>query len=179
MSDAINWAAIRPVIKTLIATISGLQTEWADQPRQYTDPTIRAQLLLSTLSPIGSGWDQVVIEQDLGQAQGSELVDRIDRIINFTLSIRCESLEQSDGKTATHYLERVRTRLNFRSSWETLNASNIAVFGDNTLQDLGASLDGRMASIAVLDLKCRVGGSENDPVRYGYLASVALVDDVS
>lgn len=169
MSDL---ATIRPLLKSLIANLSGLDCKWSDQPDQYTSSAQRAVCDLSISSPQSVGWDQLTTLEDDTQPQGNELQDRIDGIRKFVLKIKCTSYEQGDSKTALSYLESVRTRMSFRSTIERLHSVNVAWTGDKALLDIPTMSDGRAVSIAVLDLAMAFWAIETDPNRYGYISTI-------
>ena len=132
----------------------------------------KAICLLSISPASGQGFDDRRQEDDLEQPLNQELQDAIVGIRNVILSIRVESYDQSDDKTALHYLEKVRTRLRWRTTTAALNAVKVAFRGTKDLTDLSAVRDQRMASLANLDIKLGSLSIEKDPTRYGYIETV-------
>lgn len=175
---AVNWSSIRPALRDIVAALSGLQTVWADQPQPYVDPAQRAIARLSIKSVVSQGWDENGQDFDPQQPQGFELADLWSGIRKFTLSIRIESFEQSDGKTAQEYCEDVRARLYWRSSVEACHAVNCAVYSDEQTVEVPVQADDRAQSVAVLDLRCRVMIHVIDPDRFSWIENVGLVPNL-
>ena len=166
-----NWTAIRPVIKTLISDLSGIQTLWQDEPRPFTNT---AFCILEIISNVGQGHDECRTEQDLTALQGEEKQDVWIGNRHLTLSIKAESEIQTDDGNAYRYLEQIRNRLVFRSSRATLRAVNVAVLEIMATQNLPAIRDERWRSIASLDVMLAVRNLTIDPVRHGYIATVDI-----
>lgn len=169
----LDWDRIRSVLLTnVVAIADGLQVVWKDQPRPMVDPVKRAIILLSTIATGSTGYDERIQLQDMAQPQGQEIGDQYNSIRKFTLSIRCESYEQSNSRIAYQYLENIRTRFNFRGINQSLNAARMAWYEAAQTQDLSDTRDTRVCSIAVLDIKFRAHINEVDPQRFGYVDSV-------
>jgi hypothetical protein len=174
-----NWAEIRPGLKALIASVSGLTVVWIDEPRGYTDPITEALAVLSVTSVDGVGWDECHVIQDLTLPQGQELQDEWRGNRKFTLSIKVESEIQTDTGSAYQYLESIRDSLNFRSSAQALRDLDCAWYGSAPTQDLTAAQDQRNRSIAVIDLFMSARTTALDPIRYTYVETADFAGDLT
>jgi hypothetical protein len=168
-----NLDTIKPALITLFGTLSELTTVWEDEPRPYS---LGALTLLSYTAISSLGHDEVHRKQDLDQPQGQELADQHRGIRLATLTIKVESMIQTDTGSAYWYLERIRERLPFRGTLEALRAVNCALVRAGTTVDLTAALDDRQRSIAALDVTLSVRTDVDDPTRYGYIATVGKQD---
>lgn len=162
-----NWAQIRPVIKALVGDLTGLHTTWEDEPRGFGDTF--ATLAISAV--VGQGWDENRIEQDLTKATGQELRDVWIGNRNLTLTVKVESLIQTDTGNAYQYLETFRDKLWFRGSAARLRAVNVAIVDIMQTIDLPAVRDDRTRSIAALDVMLTARNLTVDPERYPYIGS--------
>lgn len=167
--------SIRPAVKSLVAALTGLVALWENEPRTATPPTAPQALALLTLRPTGSlGWDESRASYDANQPQGEEFEDTLCGVRRATLTVKVESLSETDTETPAVFLERLRDRLARRSSREALNAVGCAYVGDAGVIDLTTPKHGRYYPTAALDILLAVRVSEADPARYGYIDSVDI-----
>lgn len=162
-----NWGAVRPVLKSLIADLSGLVTNWEDEPRGFGDTFAT----LTITSCVGVGWDECRTQQDLTQPTGLELQDVWIGNRNMTLTVKVESLIQTDTGNAYQYLELVRDKLWFRGSAARCRAVNVAIVDQGQTVDLPMPRDDRMRSIASLDIMLSVRNLIIDPERYPFIGT--------
>lgn len=175
------WETIRPALLSLVGSLTGLQTIWSDQPQPFVSPTTRAIIRLSHGRMITQGRDEIRWDYDAARPMNEEIRDTITGLRTFALTIRCESFEQTDAHVAAEYLEQIRNRLHRRTSTASLNAVGCAVISFSPVVDLPIAVDGRAASVASLDVMLRFAMAEDDPARYGYIATVdatGVFDDV-
>jgi hypothetical protein len=170
-----SWATIRPVLKSLVAELSGLTAHWEDQKRPFVPSAIRALALLSVSPVTPVGVDDIVIDYDADRTEGQEICDNVLGVRNFTLSVKVESYEQGDALAAVNYLENLRNRLKRRSTGAALRAVGVAIRGTEPSRDLSALRDDRWTSIAVLDIRLRMAVSETDAAHgYSYIETVEI-----
>lgn len=161
-----DLSAIRPVILATVGALAGIKTIWRDQPRPMM-PAGGAWILLrirpirsygvdSTVYPYDPTYDPTAPEYVPDNGIGQELAEVIQETRELTLSIRCESLSQSDDKTAWSYLEKVRTGFSSLASCAALRTVQTAVIKAGEVQDLTDVIDERDRSIANLDVRIRV-----------------------
>lgn len=171
--------AQRKQLAATIARLIGLETVWRDRSRPYVPPTARAICLLSTASQVDVG-ALVDIRRDYSADRpiGEEIHETINAVRTFTVTVLCESFEQSDEGDATAHLERLRTRLSARSVGDELRAVGLVIEGAEASIDLSAVRDSRQVSIAAFDLRMRTVASETFD-RVGYIEDVEIVDNFS
>ena len=170
-----NWTDIRPALKTLIESLSGLVTVWEDEPRPFTPPDAQAICLLQTIGIGGQGRDECRTIQDLTQPKGQEMSDEWRGNRRFRLTVKVESLIQTDAGFAYEYLERVRDKLPRESTRRSLHAVNCAVEQIEQTQDLTGALDDRNRSIAALDIMMAARNVVLDDERYPYIESADII----
>lgn len=161
-----NWGVVRPVLKEQVKGIVGLETVWEDEPRPYNP---EALCIIAITAVVGQGWDECRTEQDLNQPKGLEMQDNWIGNRFFTLTVKVESLVQTDTGSAYQYLETVRDKFYFRGVSAALRAVNCAVTDLLPTVDLTAALDDRNRSIAALDVRFAARTAIQDPARYPYV----------
>lgn len=172
------FATIRPAILSLVNTLMGVQGDclaiWKDQPTPYTPPGTKTLFKLS-LGPLvtKAADDEVRTSYDGTQPLGEEMAETVTGYRTFTLKVLCECGDQTDSGTAQNYLETLRTRLRWTTSRAALNAVNVAMVGTADILDLSRTVDNRAWSIANLDIRLATRTNETNPVRNGYIETVA------
>lgn len=175
-----DFATIRDALKGLVISISSLGFAiWEDQRDVYVDAAKRAILKMNIVAPTSQGVDDLVTTYDNTQAQGQEMLDTWRGVRKFTWRIKCESYSQEGGETAVAYLEQIRNRLPRQSSLAALRAVKVALISAFDVQDLSDYRDDHRTSIAVLDLRMRLAISEDDPARYGYIATLGSTGNIT
>jgi hypothetical protein len=162
----IDWGTVKPVIKALVQDLITLDTLWEDEPRTFNPGAL---CLLQVLAVATQGWDERRIIQDLEQAKGEELQDLYVGNRLFTLTVKVESLIQTDTDTAYQHLERFRGKLNFRSVTDRLHAVNCAWIKTESTVDLTAIQDDRNRSIAAVDVHLSGRFTVLDATRFPYI----------
>jgi hypothetical protein len=180
---AAEWAAVRPVLLQLAADLSAADAAWEDQPDAYVRPKAaagkagRAVLSLS-IGPVTSwGQDELRTEFVEGRVNDAdEPAEYRDTAVGqrrIPLNIRCDSLDQRDDATAFTYLERLRTRLAWRSSVAALSAVKVAVSHRGEATPIQTTVDDHAASRAILSVILWGVFAETDPVGYTYIETVS------
>jgi hypothetical protein len=167
--------SLQPAFKTLIETISELETVWEDEPRPFVDPMSKAICLLTITASAerGTGDDRKT-NQDLTKPQGEELADTFTGLREVTLSAKIESYDQSPGFTGRQYAERIRNGMKWRSSQAVLNGLGCSVIRVMDPVDLSETRDDHRVSIVAVDVRLNVMLEHSDPVRYGYVTRVVV-----
>jgi hypothetical protein len=175
-----DFSTIRPAIKALISSLSGLNAEWEESQRPFLDPATMAIVLLKARPVASKGTrDSVVEEFDATRPQGEEFQEVTLGSRTLVVSVKVESWDQRDAFVAHGYAERVRNRLSWASSRAALREVNVSLAKCQTIQDLDRTEDNRRISVAVLDLLLNVHVREVDTAnRYGYIQTVELEADI-
>lgn len=170
-----NWdlSDMRPGIKALMSSLSGLVALWEDEPRGFTPAGPQAICLISTTSNVGIGRDERIVNYDPTQALGQELQDEWRGLRKLTFTIKVESEIQTDTGSADRYLELIRSGLNFDSSSDALHVIRCGLIRVLQTVDLGQTRDQRKASIRAFDLLLTARTVRVDPRRYPYIETVA------
>lgn len=169
-----DFAGVQELIRSTVADLSGLPTQWEGMPGNFVDPTKGAQCLLSITSIDDLGWDEHREAQVPGAPPGQDLEDTYTGNRLVTLTVKVESYNQTPGFSAVAWVEGIRTKLWWRSSKDRLAAKRIAIVRSEKYVDLSSDRDDRKVSIAAVDIILCVRFEIQDPNRYPYIESVSL-----
>lgn len=160
----IDWETLRPGFRDLFSDLAGgLQTVWRDKRRAFTNPKDQAWVLLHVVNEQSIGIDDRRLE-DQGEAipvyPYEESANGHRRV---RLEIRVESFRHDDDRFAYDAASKIRTRLSWQSSHDTLLALNVSVSTKGETVDVSNLIqDNRITSVALFQLVLNVGVSEGD-----------------
>jgi len=162
---------VRPALLGLILSLSGLPVGgavWEDQPDLYVDAGARTifRMSLSASTMPGATDAREYVDYPVVSGMGSlpygsgtyggnvrmRMVERLTGPRRVTWSIKCTSLDTSDGLTAHGRLESIRSGLGFESSRELLRALKVSHMGEAQILKIPDVVDGRETSTAVYDV---------------------------
>lgn len=169
-----NLETIEGTIKEVVGEVSGLDTVWEDEPRPMTNPETGAICLLNWTTIRGRGVDDRIKLQDLNLPQGEELADQYRGLREGTLTIKVEAHWQLSNDRASHYLEKVRDRIQWRGYRARLRAAGIGLARVGSPVAAPEIRDDRRLSIAAVEVILNLVVTEEDPNRYGYVATVEI-----
>lgn len=159
-----HWNTVRPVLKSLVGTCSGLSTQWLNEPRDFawTAPDIAAICLLSVTSVIDLATSEI-LQLPSGSNQIQESYISWKRI---TITVRVESDVHTDTENAEFFIEQIRAKLQFRSSRDVLASVNCATNEIFQSVSFGVRTDGRERSHVAFDwvLNCRAEMTDPEPL---------------
>lgn len=103
----------------------------------------------------------------------SPLYDTTLGLRGFTLRVKVETYDQRPDGTARAFLERLRTRLRWKSSYYALAELGLGLEGALSLVDLSraSALNPGVISIAALDLRFNRASTETDPTPYSRITT--------
>jgi len=155
---SIPWETVRPGLLSLICDLAGLQVDFQDKRRSFTDPKQQARIFLVVRSEEAIGIDDRRIV-DSGKPKPEPAITFTQnghRRVN--LDVRVESFRHDDDRFAFNAISAIRTGLNFPSALARLRAINIAIIRKGAAVDVPNIInDQRITSVAVLDLQLNVG----------------------
>lgn len=99
---------IRPVLKSVLATLTGLQVFWEEGRGGYIDPTKRAWVTLNTFGDIPLGRDERGQLFTPSRPAGTEVQEVVRGRRAVTLRVKVESFEQEDAKVSQEYMAMIR-----------------------------------------------------------------------
>jgi hypothetical protein len=162
-----DFAAYKTAIKTWVEAQSGLIAQWRDESGGWQGkPRIRLHLMSS--APLGVDW--LGYDLDEGLEDGSDFVPTVRGNRTLTLSILCETRNQTSNNTASYYLEKLRTSLKKPSVRTGLYAAGLVVSSSEAVQDLAAWVDDRVESEAQLDVHLATVVNSKDEAEAGSYA---------
>jgi hypothetical protein len=156
-----NLAAIEPVLITWVQAITGVAAGlvvFADAPRpHYTQHLIT----LNITSIVAKGIDDLTQEYD-DTAGAESITVSASGQRTISLSVQCETLDQSPANTARAALERARTRAWLPSSMALLRDANLSLQTMGSVSSVPYKADGHWYSRYVLDVKIGATSTETD-----------------
>lgn len=155
---SIPWETIRPGLLKLICDLGGLQADYHDKRRAYTDPKQQARVFLIVQSEESIGVDDRRIVDSGEPKPGLNLTFTQNGHRRVNLDVRVESFRHDDDRFAFNAVGKIRTGLEFPSSLARLRALNIAIIRKGpTVAVPNITNDQRITSVAVLDLELNIG----------------------
>lgn len=166
----LDWGALQSGIISLWQSLTGLvQVYWdgAAVPFVATPQVAKAEILAFGLQSVGTldalSWSELTANGPLVQTMyGTRTI---------TLRTKVTVYSQAPGMTARNFLERLRDRMAWDSTRDALRLLSLGYQSAASLADLSKPIDGRIASIAALDLKFNVGVADQDPTQYSRITS--------
>lgn len=158
-----TWAQRRAALLSLIETISGLQTVWADSEQPYYDPVEQAVVKLRILDSRIQGHAERRLT-DLGvAAPAPNLEESIDALRALLFEVRVESWIQDDDRFAFNAALDIRNSLDFTSSLAALRAVELSLARINETIDLPqVSEEDRAISTAILNVQLNMAVTQAD-----------------
>jgi hypothetical protein len=154
----INWEAIEPVLKSLIATLAvdnlpgkpAFQANWSDRNEPtFVSPFYKVKVLLSIRSVVTTGQDQKRTELN----EDTNLLEtRMVGHRRFVLSVRVEATESAGNFSVRSTAERIRSRLWRDSTIDALDAVGVSLVRTEAVQYLASVRNFRETGAAVLDV---------------------------
>lgn len=166
-----------PAIAALLGSLTGLDARDGGMPAGFTDPVLKAKLEYRVTAINGIGDD----EWRYGDpGDGLEHLT-ICGTRKFTVSVRCESYDQSSNLSAQWYLERIYTRLSRPSALDALRAVDCCWIDSHSYVDLPTPKDDRVWSIGVKDFvfTAAVNDSADDSAADSPITTIDTVQFVS
>lgn len=162
-----DLGAVQTALTSWVEDYSGVQCEWGRMPQQmYTQP-----YALAYLGAIEkAGHDERIQTYDAVADTTSVQVTGVRRL---TLRISFRSADQRLGFSARQYAETFRVALHSQSSWDDLNAANLAYIDSGELVDSDYTWSGRQVSQTDMDIFLGLRASTTDPNHDGsYIQNV-------
>lgn len=164
-----DFATYKTAISTWVEAQSGLTCQWRDEAGGWQGkPRVRAHLRSSR----ALGVDYLVWDHDTDLSATppytvenpftSDYVPTVQGNRQLTLTLKCESRNQSGNNTAIYYLEKLRSSLQKPSTRSTLYAAGLVVTSAEQVIDLAKVLDDRIESVATLDLQMAAAINDRD-----------------
>ena len=179
----IDWSSIRPVLVAQITSIAtdplpspspAWSAEWADRHRDYISPDQEIGLYLKVTSCVTVNEDEDRYDTD---DAGNVLLTQVG-LRRFVLNIQAEVSEDEDGKWALQTLERIRTRVRRPAVLDALLDVNVALIEAGNAQNISATFDKRVWSIATLDVTFTAAVNDTDPIPVGSIAHVVISSSI-
>lgn len=176
----LNWSAICPALIQAFTAAASDQpespappwtAEWADRARTLMHPDVGLALTLRVTSCVTINEDEDRIDADGVETQCG--------LRRFVVNVRAESTEDEDAASALQAVERVRTRIRRRKIADALLAVDVALIEVGSTQNVSATFDGRVWSIASLDVTFCAAINDTDPVPTGVIARVVLTTAIT
>lgn len=174
----IDFATLKPALLALAKSLTGLTVAaMENEPRPMAKGSEGTIALVSFFGISGIGTDEHRYERDTasewGQGGDTEILPEggaeppvLDTVIGrreLTIRIKVEGIYQDANRDARFFVERMRTRLSWESTRVALLAAGLG-FQEVLLATIAdEKRDNRTASIALVDVRCNVVASEQDP----------------
>lgn len=152
---------------------AGYQVVWENREQPFVDVTNGAHILLSTRGFRGLGIDEARLTFDGTAAPGHEYTETRCGNRLFSLVVKVESIDQTEGKTADYIISRLYSRMQWESSSLALNALNCSYVDAAPMVCTTQVRDQWDVAIAAVEFQFAWATNETDidnPV--GYIAEV-------
>lgn len=175
----IDFATLKPALLALAKSLTGLSVATMEnEPRVMAKPSEGAVALVSFFGVAGvGGTDAKRYDRDTasewGQGGDTEILPEggaeppvLETVIGrreLTIRIKVDGIFQDANRDARFYLERMRTRLSWESTRVALLAAGLGFQEVLLATTADEKRDNRLASIALVDVRCNVVSSEQDP----------------
>ena len=153
-----DFATVQSELPAAIETLVGIPCQWRTQPRQMV---LGAVATLDVLAPSSLGVDDVSWA-NVGDPDLTHVEATITGYRELTLQVSVWSDKQTLAESARCYLERLRTRLRFPTALETLRGLDLAHVRTEAIVDVDPTEDGRIRSMATMDVRLGYAVSETD-----------------
>jgi hypothetical protein len=147
-----DFATIRPALKTWVETITGIPDRnvyWFRKPRGWRG----LHAILRMNPPANQGRDAVNYEDTPGAPAGQEITPIVTGNREFTLQIKVISYSEDDDKMAMYYTDLIHDSLRLPTSIAAFRAVSIGFQQVMSHVDLEEIKDSRDTSVAQIDLR--------------------------
>jgi hypothetical protein len=162
-----NWETLQNELPPLLTNLLGIPCDFRTQPAPHRDVVARAWV--DVLDIVGLGVDDrrtIDVDADGEPTSVPEDVEgvreKVEGIRESTFQITVQSLSQLLHQSARFYLERLRTRLRWTSTIESLKALGLALVRIESVLQLDTPTDMRAYSMASVDVRFAFGESDTD-----------------
>lgn len=160
-----NWDKIEHVLERWFLRATGVTSViWAEDKAPLVDRPY-GELRLRTSRGVGT--DEIRREVDATQSLGKELVRTVSGHRILTLVCKVRSRDNRPSRAAMPYLERARTSLAKLSTIGLFQTAELAIIGAEPLVELPGLFQGRMESLASMDVLLSSVVNETDPREQG------------
>lgn len=179
-----RWDEINPALVSLFTSLAvdqpaptppaqtpDWQAAWGERRREFVHPGQRQELLLKVTSCVSVGEDESRTDYD---DEAEDVFETITGNRRFVLQVQARVLEHEDDLWAMQTLERLRTRLQWRSSLDALLAVNVALVEVRQAIKASATYDKRVWSIANMDVVLASSVNDANPIPVGWIEHVNL-----
>jgi hypothetical protein len=156
-----DWATYQAAIEAWVRGQlgSGVDVGWRDEAEGWLGKT-RARLSVTGSESLGV--DEVRWNLDGTRSPGDDFVPTVSGLRNFVLSVLVETRDQRPSGAARFYLEKLRTSLHKPKARAALLAAGLAFQTATTVQNVDVTLDDRVESRAILDIRFGAAVNETD-----------------
>lgn len=164
--------------------------EWKERSATFVHPLVKARLELQITSVVGVGNDDSRKEElDTGVVAGeaaglppeeivpsgqTDLFETVVGLRRFVVQAQAWVPENTDSWSAHHIIERLRTRMDFDSSRQSLLAVNVDFTDVGASRPMNARKDGKLWSVVSIDFTFTAGINETDPIPLGWIERIVL-----
>lgn len=174
---AIAWSTIQPAIKALFASLAELPAAlviWDGEPMPFAPAPGFAIGDVQDFSATSRGQaDTGTFEE---AAPDGVLNETITTTRELTLRFRVRVYSNlAPAQTARQYLERMRPRLQYESTNDTLAEIGLGLIAAVNLANLSTTKDDRVTSTSVLDVRFTLLTSDTDPTPFERITTIGDV----
>lgn len=181
----IPFTTLTPKLLEIAAALTGLHAELDDGQRTFGAATCYVKVF----GIVGLGTDDRTYERadDIeipigGDApaggQSKPLRETMHGPRELTLRLKVETFDHTGGSNAEEYTERARTRSGWTSMHALYDAAGLAFGSVLAASPLATTYDERVASVAFIDFRFAINGSETDPTLYASIDAAEGIEKV-
>ena len=188
---SIPWATLKPALLTLVSELAGgvvdmaavppvmtkvLQTE-EDQTEQSfvgNEDIPDAKALVSFVARDTASYSSEFLE--LVKGDNGPLYENVTASQPVSMIVKVQTFDQTPLLWSEQYLERLRTRLFWQSTYDLLFALDVAIISISDTKDDPSVVDERVTSCAYLTVELNVETVEIDPTPYSRIESVEVTE---
>lgn len=169
----IDWTTLEPGLVELFRALSGVvEVRWEGAVARMGNPDEGAVVDLLVVSVVGIGQDELLFtvptspEVPFGDPWGGVAPLAVETARGWreiVVRAKVTSYLQSPGAAARVYLERIRNRLRWTGSLTALAEMGLGYNAIASSVDLSRVIDGRLRSIAAIDVRFNVISEEINP----------------
>lgn len=161
----IDWATIKPGLRALLASLSGVPCTWTEDAADLGDALAQARCVLSVFGDVAEQSTALTsyVQAETGGFLSAPFLsrpwcapkpyyERTTAMHSFTLRVLCESFAGGPQSSAHQILGRARGRLGFTSTRDALIAIGCGLGAVTPTLEIGGDGD-REVSRAVFDLR--------------------------
>jgi len=170
----IEWAAVKPALLELVGSLAwddSVDPQWEHKSQVHESPTLQQSVFLRVATVVPEGAVQESYEED--EYDSTILHESTSGHSLITLEIKCDAFVNLDSAWSFQTAERIRTRLQRRSSHQTLLSLNMclvethaAVDGSYEVTDEEGNAVRRNMAVFDVVLRCTFNDVSPDPADY-------------